>query len=36
MEFKLQATVEIDPQLEVSGVTRRVTPGWPIVMMVLH
>jgi len=36
MEFKLQATVEIDPQLGFSGVTRRVTRGWPTVMIVLH
>ena len=27
VELKLQSTVEIDPQLEVSGVTRRVTRG---------
>jgi len=36
MEFKLEATVEIDPQMGFSGFTRRVTRGAPIVMMVLH
>jgi hypothetical protein len=36
MEFKLEATVEIDPQMGSSGVTRRVTRGWPVVMMVIH
>ncbi len=36
MEFEPKSTVEIDPQLEVSGVTRRVTRDWPIVLMVLH
>ncbi len=36
VEFELQATVEIDPQMRLSGFTRRVTWGWPVVMMVLH
>ncbi len=36
MEFKLEATDEIDPQMGSSGFTRRVTRGLPIAMMVLH
>jgi hypothetical protein len=36
VEFKLQAAVEIDPQMGGSGYTRRVTRGSPVVMMVLH
>jgi len=36
MEFELQATVEIDPQMGSSGFTRRVTRGWPGVMIVWH
>ena len=36
VEFQLQATVEIDPQMRLSGFTRRVTRVWPVVMMVLH
>jgi len=36
MEFKLEATVKFDPQMGLSGFTRRVTRGWPVVMMVLH
>jgi hypothetical protein len=36
MEFELQATVEIDPQMRLSGFTRRVTRVPPAAMMVLH
>jgi hypothetical protein len=36
MEFKLEATVEIDPQMGSAGFTRRVTRGRLVPMMVLH
>jgi len=36
MEFKLEATVEIDPQMGFSGFTRRVTRGSTVVMLVLY
>jgi hypothetical protein len=36
VEFQLQAAVEIDPQLRLSGFTRRVKQVWLVVMMVLH
>ncbi len=36
VEFQLQATVKIDPQMRLSGFTRRVTRVLPVVMMVLH
>jgi len=36
VKLQLQATVEIDPQMGSSGFTRRVTRGWPVVMMVIH
>ena len=36
MEFELEATVEIDPQMRVSWLTRRVTRGSPVVMLVLR
>ncbi len=34
VELQLQATVEIDPQMGVSGFTRRVTRGWLVVVVV--
>jgi hypothetical protein len=36
MEFKLQAMVEIDPQMRLSGFTLRVRWVWPVAMIVLH
>ena len=36
VKFQLQAAVEIDPQMRLSGFTRRVTRVSPVVMMVLH
>jgi hypothetical protein len=36
VELKLQPTVEIDPQVRLSGFTRRVTRDLPVPMMVLH
>jgi hypothetical protein len=36
MEFELEATVEIDPQMRLSGFTHRVTRRWLVVMMVIH
>ena len=36
MEFELEATVEIDPQMRLSCFTRRVTRGSPALMIVLH
>ena len=36
VELKLHSTVEIDPQMGVSGFTRRVTWGLPVTLMVLH
>ena len=36
VEFQLQATVEIDPQMRLSGFTHRVTRVLPVVIMVLH
>jgi hypothetical protein len=36
MEFKLDATVEINPQMEFSGFTRRVRRMWSVAMMILH
>ena len=36
VELQLQATVEIDPQMGVSGFTRRVTRGWLVVVVVSH
>ena len=36
VKFQLQAMVEIDPQMRLSGFTRRVTGGSPVAMMVLH
>jgi hypothetical protein len=36
VELKLQAAVEIDPQVRLSGFTRRVRRIWYVTMMVLH
>jgi hypothetical protein len=36
VELQLHAAVEIDPQMGVSGFTRRVTRGWFVVMLVSH
>ncbi len=36
VKFQLQAAVEIDPQMRLSGFTRRVKRVSPVVMMVLH
>ncbi len=36
VKFQLQATVKIDPQMRLSGFTRRVRRVWPAAMMVLH
>jgi len=36
VELKLQATIEIDPQVRLSGFTRRVTRDLPVPVMVLH
>ena len=36
VEFQLQAAVKIDPQMRLSGFTRRVIRVSPVVMMVLH
>ena len=36
VKFQLQAAVEIDPQMRLSGFTRRVTRVSPVAMMVLH
>jgi hypothetical protein len=36
VELQLQATVEIDPQMKVSGFTHRVTRVLPVVIIVLH
>ena len=36
VKLQLQATVEIDPQMGLSGFTRRVTRGWLVVVLVSH
>lgn len=36
VKFQPQAAVEIDPQTGLSGFTRRVTRGWPLVVLVSH
>ncbi len=36
VEFQLQATVKIDPQMRLFGFTHRVARVLPVVMMVLH
>jgi len=36
VELQLHAAVEIDPQMGVSGFTRRVTRGWLVVVLVSH
>ncbi len=36
VELQFQATVEIDPQMRLTGFTRWVTRVSPVVMMVLH
>jgi hypothetical protein len=36
VKFELQATVEIDPQMWLSGFTRLLTRVSPVAMMVLH
>ena len=36
MEFELQTTVEIDPQMRLLGVTRRVKRACPVSVSVLH